>query len=52
MDSIDLGNQLVVISFHKDYSDCCDYMKGAMEVAGSKMKAYMTAEDVESFLVD
>jgi len=52
MDGIGLGNQVVVISFHKDYSDYCDYMKSVREAAGSRMKAYMNAEDVESFLVD
>lgn len=52
MDGIGLENQLVVISFHEDYNDYSSYVQGVREAAGSGMKAYMNAEEIESFLID
>jgi DNA-binding Lrp family transcriptional regulator len=52
MDGIGLRNQLVVISFHKDYNDYSSYIQGVRESASSGMKAYMNTEDIEGFLID
>jgi DNA-binding Lrp family transcriptional regulator len=52
MDGIGLKNQLVVISFHKDYTDYSSYIQSMREAASSGMKAYMNAEEIESFLID
>jgi DNA-binding Lrp family transcriptional regulator len=52
MSGIGLGKDLVFISFHKDYGDYAAYMSDMKEAASSKMKAYMNAESIESFLID
>ena len=52
MSGIGLGKDLAVISFHKDYGDYAAYMKDVKEAASSKMRAYVDAEDIESFLID
>ena len=52
MDGFGLGKDLIVISFHKTYSEYASYMRSVKEAAGSGMKAYMNLADTESFLID
>lgn len=52
MDGHGLGKDLVLISFHKTYSDYASYVESAKELARSKMKAYMNMDDLEGFLID
>jgi DNA-binding Lrp family transcriptional regulator len=52
MDGSGLGNNLVVISFHKTYSDYASYMRSVKEAASSGMKAYANLEDIQGFLID
>ena len=52
MEGSGLGKNLMVISFHKDYSDYASYMRNIKEAANSGMKAYGNLEDIEGFLID
>jgi DNA-binding Lrp family transcriptional regulator len=52
MDGIGFGNDLAIVSFHKNYSDYYNYMKNMKAAANSKMKAYVNAEEIDGFLID
>lgn len=52
MDGMGLGKELVVISFHRDYGDYDNYMRGVKEAASLRMKAYVNTKDIEGFLID
>ncbi|HVP15911.1 MAG TPA: Lrp/AsnC family transcriptional regulator [candidate division Zixibacteria bacterium] len=52
MDGMGLGKELVVISFHRDYGEYDNYMRGVKEAASLRMKAYVNTKDIESFLID
>ncbi|MGD0029286.1 MAG: winged helix-turn-helix transcriptional regulator [Candidatus Bathyarchaeia archaeon] len=52
MEGSGMGKNLVVVSFHKTYSDYASYMRIMKEAASSGMKAYMNMDDVEGFLID
>jgi len=52
MEGSGLGKNLMVVSFHKDYSDYASYMRNIKEAANSGMKAYGNMEDIEGFLID
>lgn len=52
MDGMGLDKELVVISFHRDYGDYDNYMRGVKEAVGSKMKAFANAKGIEGFLID
>jgi DNA-binding Lrp family transcriptional regulator len=51
MDGMGLGKELAVISFHRDYGDYDNYMRGVREAA-SLSKAYLNTKDIEGFLID
>jgi DNA-binding Lrp family transcriptional regulator len=52
MDGYGLGKNLVVVSFHRTYSDYASYMRSIRETATSGTKAYMNLENIEGFLID
>ena len=52
MNGMGLGHDMVLVSFHKDYSEYADYIRDAREAAGSKMKTYMDLDGIEGFLVN
>jgi DNA-binding Lrp family transcriptional regulator len=52
MDGMGFGKELVVISFHRDYGDYDNYIRGVREAASLRMKAYVNTKDIEGFLID
>ena len=52
MDGMGFGKELVVISFHRNYGDYDNYIRGVREAASLRMKAYVNTKDIEGFLID
>jgi DNA-binding Lrp family transcriptional regulator len=52
MEGSGLGKNLIVIQFHKDYSDYVSYMNSMKERARSGDSAYMNLDSLEGFLID
>ena len=52
MDGKGLGYDLVVVSYHRTYSDYSEYMRDIRSGKGLRAKAYMNLSEVQGFLID
>ena len=52
MEGSGLGKNLIVVQFHRDYSDYYSYMTSMKERARSGDRAYMNLDSLEGFLID
>lgn len=52
MNGIGMGENAVVVSLFKDYSDYARYMRTAKEDAMKRLKPYLDAESIDGFLMN
>jgi DNA-binding Lrp family transcriptional regulator len=52
MEGSGLGKNLIVVQFHRDYSDYYSYMNSMKERARSGDRAYINLDSLEGFLID
>jgi DNA-binding Lrp family transcriptional regulator len=52
MDGMGLGNDVAILTFHKNYGEYAAHINSIRDSAHSRMKAFMDVQETEGFLID